>query len=121
MGGRARWGEVEARSTSNLRLALFPNPLDINEGGPKHLLEKESPPLFWSGVRVLSSIKRSGFLPDAEVVTAVTTFGKGGLHYTGETHVLIGVSVVCDRCGYCGSVVMAVTVRTLPHLRNVCG
>ena len=116
-------GEVEARSTSNLHLALFPNPLGINEGGSKHLLEQESPPLFWSGVQVLSSIKLSGLLPDAEVVTvvtAVTTFEKGVSPYRGDTHGLIGVSVVCDRCGYCGFVVMAVTVRTLPHPTNLC-
>ena len=116
-------GEVEARSTSNLLLALFPNPLGINEGGPKHLLEQESPPLFWSGVRVLSSIKLSGLLPDAEVVTVVTAviaFGEGVSPNRGDTHVLIGVYVVCDRCGYCGFVVMAVTVRTLPHPTNFC-
>ena len=33
---------VEARSTSNLLLALFPNPLGIKEGGPKRLLERGS-------------------------------------------------------------------------------
>ena len=42
-------------------------------------------------------------------VTTVTTLGKGSWTYGGYTHAFSGVSVVCERRGYCGYLLTAVT------------